>query len=192
MPGLRRHAFGGRASRYPALSRLPARTMAHLPARTMARLPARTTAACAVLAFGAALLAGCGGAPQPPGPELSLLSAQVTSPNSGVTDAYVIVQNKGPAVRLIGARSSAGGTVQLRSPAGSAPIVMHTVPAILIPAHSLFRLDPSGSHLLITGSGPMQAGREITLTLIFANAGAISVAAMVTNPATGGSSYFLN
>jgi copper(I)-binding protein len=177
MPGLRRRAFGGLASRCPALS----------------RHPARMAAACAVVGLGAALLAGCGDAPQPPGPELSLLSAQVTSPRSGVTDAYVIVQNKGPAVRLIGARSSAGGTVQLRSPAAlSGPIVMHTVPAILIPAHTLFRLDPSGSHLLITGSGPMEAGHEITLTLIFANAGSISVPAMVTNPATGGSSYFLN
>jgi copper(I)-binding protein len=176
MPGLRRHALGGLASRCPAVS----------------RLPARTTAACAVLALGAALLAGCGDLGQAPGPQLSLLSAQVTSPHSGVTDAYVIVQNKGPAVRLIGARSSAGGTVQLRSPAGSQPIVMHTVPAIVIPAHTLFRLDPSGSHLLITGSGPMVAGHEITLTLIFANAGSISVPAMVTDPATGGASYFLN
>jgi copper(I)-binding protein len=145
------------------------------------------------IALAAGLVAGCGGDPQPPGPTLSLLSAQVTEPNSGgITDAYVMVENKGPAVRLIGARSSAGGTVALRSPKQAGVAVMRTVSSISIPAHSLFRLDPSGSHLLITDSGPMKAGTEITLTLIFAHAGTISAQAMVTNPANGGSSYFLN
>ncbi len=145
------------------------------------------------MALTVGLLAGCGGDPQPPGPTLSLLSAQVTSPNSGgITDAYVIVQNTGPAVSLIGARSSAGGTVALRLPVKTGVVVMRTVPSIVIPAHSLFRLDPSGAHLLITGSGPMKAGTEITLTLIFAHAGSVSAPAMVTNPSTGGASYFLN
>jgi copper(I)-binding protein len=150
-------------------------------------------AACLLPAVATALIAGCGGNPQPPGPALSLLSAQVTVPDSGgVTDAYLVVQNKGPAEQLIGARTSAGGTVALRSPAAAGRAVMQTVPAIVIPGHSLFRLDPAGSHLLITGSGPMKAGTEITLTLIFSHAGTISVPAMVTNPATGGASYFLN
>jgi copper(I)-binding protein len=38
----------------------------------------------------------------------------------------------------------------------------------------------------------MKAGTEITLTLVFAHAGTFSVPAMVTNPQSGGSSYFLN
>jgi copper(I)-binding protein len=103
-----------------------------------------------------------------------------------------VVQNKGPAIQLLGARTSAGGTVALRSPARAARAVMQTVRAIVIPAHTLFRLDPAGSHLLITGSGPMKAGTEITLTLIFARGHTIAVPAMVTDPATGGASYFLN
>jgi|SRR5215469_15017 len=149
-------------------------------------------AAALTATLGAGLLAGCGQA-RAAGPPIVLLSAQVTQPNSsGITDAYVIVENKGPAVQLLGARTSAGGTVALRSPARTGPIVMRTVSAISIPGHSLFHLDPSGSHLLITGSGPMRAGTEITLTLVFAHVGAISVPAMVTNPQTGGSSYFLN
>jgi copper(I)-binding protein len=149
-------------------------------------------ASAAGIALTAGLISGCGVA-QPPGPVLSLLSAQVTEPNSGgITDAYVIVQNKGPAVNLIAARSSAGGTVALRLPVKTDLVVMRTVPSIVIPAHSLFRLDPSGAHLLITDSGPMKAGTEITLTLIFAHAGSVSAPAMVTNPSTGGASYFLN
>jgi hypothetical protein len=38
----------------------------------------------------------------------------------------------------------------------------------------------------------MHGGRDITLTLVFAHAGVISVIAQITNPETGGSSYFLN
>jgi copper(I)-binding protein len=155
------------------------------------RFRAAPLAPAAGMALVAGLITGCGVA-EPPGPVLSLLSAQVTSPNSGITDAYVIVQNKGPAVSLVGARSSAGGTVALRLPVKTGVVEMRTVTSIVIPAHSLFRLDPSGAHLLITGSGPMKAGTEITLTLIFAHAGSVSAPAMVTNPSTGGASYFLN
>jgi copper(I)-binding protein len=214
MPGLRWRALGGLASRsfgtpaaprpsaaypsaphpiaahpsaaYPSAQAAPAQAA---PARLAVT---RLAAAGAGLALLAALLAGCGEA-RASGPAITLLSGQVTEPNSDdITNAYVIVQNTGPAIQLIGARSSAGGTVALRSPARHGEMVMRTVSAITIPAHSLFRLDPSGSHLLITGSGPMKAGTEITLTLVFAHAGTFSVPAMVTNPQSGGSSYFLN
>ncbi len=157
------------------------------------RASARPAAVGAGLALAAALLAGCGAAQASSGPPVTLLSGQVLEPNAdGVTDAYVIVQNNGPAVTLVGARSSAGGSVVLRSPGNSEPIVMRTVHTITIPGHSLFHLQPSGPHLLITDSGPMKAGTEITITLLFAHLGALSVPAMVTNPQTGGSSYFLN
>ena len=38
----------------------------------------------------------------------------------------------------------------------------------------------------------MHDGKDITLQLTFANAGTVTVLAMVTNPESGGSSYFLN
>jgi copper(I)-binding protein len=69
---------------------------------------------------------------------------------------------------------------------------MRTVPSITIPARSLTGLAPNGSHLLVSDSGPMRAGTEITLTLVFSHALTFSVAALVTNPQSGGSSYFLN
>jgi copper(I)-binding protein len=69
---------------------------------------------------------------------------------------------------------------------------MRTVRAIAVPARSFVGLDPNGSHLLVTGSGQMKSGTLITLTLVFAHAGAVSVPALVTNPETGGGSYFLN
>ncbi len=154
---------------------------------------ARAIVVCGLAVLGASLLAGCS-APLPrPGPSITLSSAQVTQPSaSGVTDIYVDVQNKGPADQLIGARLSVGGHVTLRAPVGSDVMDMHTVRAITIPAKSFVGLDPNGSHLLVTHAGKMISGREITVTLLFAHAGAISVPAMVTNPATGGASYFLN
>lgn len=153
----------------------------------------RTIVVCGLVALGASLAAGCSAAPSSPGPSIKLSSAQISQPNSsGVTDIYVDVQNNGAADALIGARISVGGHVTLRSPGRAGLTAMHTVRSIVIPARSFVGLDPNGSHLLVTEAGKMISGREITLTLLFAHAGAISVPAMVTNPATGGASYFLN
>ena len=66
---------------------------------------------------------------------------------------------------------------------------MRAVRTIDIPADGTVRFNPDGFHLLITGSGPMRAGTEITLTLVFAKAGTISVPTLVENPETGGASY---
>ena len=152
----------------------------------------RRTAAAAVAVLGTSLAAGCA-VPAQAGPTIKLSSAQVTEPSAnGVTDVYLDVQNNGPADHIVAARLSVGGRVTLRSPVRAGTVSMHTVRVIDIPAKSFVGLDPNGSHFLVTGSGHMRAGTEITLTLVFAHAGTISVPALVTNPETGGSSYFLN
>lgn len=148
--------------------------------------------ACTLAVAGAGLSTGCAAAVRA-GPQIKLSSAQVSQPGaSGVTDVYLDVQNNGPADELIGARISVGGTVTLRSPVSPGVIEMGSVPGIAIPARSAVGLDPNGPHLLVTDAGTMISGHEITVTLLFAHAGAVSVPAMVTNPATGGASYFLN
>ncbi len=150
------------------------------------------TGACAATVAGAVLVGGCGAVPRT-GPVIQLSSAQVTQPSAnGTTEAYVDVQNNGAADKIVAARLSVGGRVMLRSPARAGVVVMRTVPSIPIPAKSSVGLDPNASHLLIIGAGRMKAGTEITLTLVFAHAGSVSVPALVTNPQTGGSSYFLN
>lgn len=149
-------------------------------------------AACAAAILGAPLVAGCA-APAQAGPVIQLTSAQIIQPGaSGVTNVYVDVTNNGPADELVSARLSVGGHVTLRSPARSGTVVMRTVREISIPARSFTRLAPNSSHLLVTHTGAMKAGTEITLTLVFAHAGAISTPTMVTNPQSGGASYFLN
>jgi copper(I)-binding protein len=154
--------------------------------------PGRKASAWALAILGTVMAAGCA-APARGGPVIQLTSAQVIAPGAnGVTDVYVDVQNNGPQTKLIGARLSVGGQVTLRSPVHAGQVEMRTVQSITIPARSLIGLKPNGSHLLVSESGPMRAGTEVTLTLVFAHAGTYSVAAMVTNPQSGGASYFLN
>ncbi len=126
---------------------------------------------------------------------ISITTAYVPQPTiPGTTIAYLDIRNNGHADRLVGATTSVGGTVQLRarveSPTGA--LVMRPVSGIPIPADSLVRLNPDSYQLLITGAGPMHDGKDIWLQLTFADAGTIQVLAQVTNPQTGGSSYFLN
>ena len=152
----------------------------------------RAAAAACVLLAGGTALAGCAqGAIA--APSIQLGTAYVEVPTSGgSTEAYLVIRNNGPADRLTSARTSVGGRVTFREPARPGGTAMETVPDLGIPADSLLRLSPDGSHLLITGAGPMHDGKDITLNLKFAHAGTITILALVTNPESGGSSYFLN
>jgi copper(I)-binding protein len=100
-----------------------------------------------------------------------------------------MIDNNGSPDRLLSARSSAGGQVTLLGPTSQGASTMKVVRAISIPADSTVRFDPDGFHMLITGSGPMRSGTEITLKLVFAKAGTISVPTLVENPESGGASY---
>ena len=117
---------------------------------------------------------------------------QPTTP--GTTVAYLDIRNNGHADRLVAVHTSVGGTVQLRARGAlhAGILTTHTVTDIPIPANTMVQLNPDSYHLLITGAGPMHDGKDIMLRLTFANAGTITVIALVTNPQSGGSSYFLN
>jgi copper(I)-binding protein len=147
---------------------------------------------------GAALLAGLavsGCAAAGAASSLAIASAYVPQPTKpGITVAYLDIRNNGAADRLIAAQTSVGGTVQFRAPVSrqAGVLVMRTVPDIAIPADSMVQLNPDHDYLLITGAGAMHDGKAIMLRLTFANAGTVTVIAMVTNPQSGGSSYFLN
>jgi copper(I)-binding protein len=129
------------------------------------------------------------------GSSISLTSAYIPLPTTpGSTVAYLDIRNNGRPDRLIAAHTSVGGTVQLRAPetGPTSVMTMHAVSDIPIPSDTMVRLNPDNGYLQITGAGPMQDGKAITLNLTFANAGTITVLAVVTNPQNGGSSWFLN
>ena len=153
---------------------------------------ARAATAACLIVLAAAGLTGCY-AQASAAPAMELSTAVVPQPSvPGETTAYLVIRNNGRADRLIRVRTSVGGRVAFRSPAGHGSLIMHTIPAISVPAHDVIRLVPNSMHLLITGARSMRGVKEITLTLVFAHAGTMSVVAQVTNPETGGSSYFLN
>jgi len=137
-------------------------------------------------------LAGCA-APAGASAQVQISTAFVPVPQTpGTTVAYVVIRNNGPADRLVAARTSVGGRVTFRRASGRAASVMATIASVPVPAHSTLAMAPDSVHMVITGAGRMRGGKDITLTLIFARAGPVSVIAQVTNPQTGGSSYFLN
>lgn len=165
-PGTPRWAPGGRAGRMAA-------------------------AACLIVLAGAGLT-GCY-AKASAAPSIELSTAVVPQPSvPGETTAYLVIRNNSGPDRLIRVRTSVGGRVTFRAPAGHGNLAMHTIPAISVPGHNVIRLVPNSVHLLITGARSMRDAKEITLRLVFAHAGTMSVIAEVTNPETGGSSYFLN
>lgn len=165
----------------------PGRTRPQRPAWSGPAAAARIAATCIVAVC--VVLAGC--TPRKSAaPPIQVSTAYVAQPGpSGTTDAYVVIQNIGSPDRLIAARSSTGGRITFRGPPGSGSVLSVAVRDIGIPHDATVRFDPDGFHLLITGSRPMKAGTEITLTLIFARAGAIAVPTLVENPESGGGSY---
>lgn len=153
---------------------------------------ARAAAAACLVVLAAAGLTGCY-AKASAAPSIELSTAVVPQPSvPGQTTAYLIIRNNSGPDRLIRVRTSVGGRVTFQAPEGHGSLVMHAIPAISIPGHDVIRLVPTSMHLLITGARRIHGAKEITLTLVFAHAGAMSVIAQVTNPETGGSSYFLN
>jgi copper(I)-binding protein len=158
----------------------------------MRRLTSMLGLACALL-LAAAAVTGCAAASA--ASAISVSNAYVPQPTTpGTTVAYLDIRNNGHADRLIAVHTSVGGTVQLRAAVArqAGAMVMRTVPEIPIPADTLVQLNPDTYHLLITGAGAMHDGKDIMLQLTFADAGTITVIALVTDPESGGSSYFLN
>jgi copper(I)-binding protein len=154
--------------------------------------PARAVAACLALT---ALGAGATGCVAKAGaaPSVQLSAAYVAAPRAqGTTVAYVQIRNNGPADRLVSARISVGGTVRFVAAAGPQAVAVHTLAGVRVPADGTLAMQPNTVHMVITGAGPLHGGKDVTLTLVFAHAGAVSVVATVTNSQSGGSSYFLN
>jgi copper(I)-binding protein len=146
----------------------------------------------AALVAGLGTVAGCAaqaGASQ----SIQVSTAFVPVPSSrDITVAYVVIRNNGTADRLVAVHTSVGGRVTFRTAHGPNASVMTTIASVRIPGHATLAMRPDGIHMLITGARPMHGGKDITLTLEFAHGGPVSVVAQVTNPESGGSSYFLN
>ena len=137
-------------------------------------------------------LSGCGAA----NVKIAVASAYIPQPTTpGTTVAYLDIRNNAATTdHLISVSTSVGGQVSFLAPDGlrGGTMIMKLVPDIAVPANSLMRMNPNSYRLRITGAGHMQGGKDVILSLKFANAGTVSVVALVTDPESGGGSYFLN
>jgi copper(I)-binding protein len=157
-------------------------------------LPRRAVAALAAACAAAILaLSGCGAQGST---RIAIAGAYIPQPTTpGTTVAYLDIRNNGTAAdRLVSASTSVGGQVGFLAPDGmrDGTMVMRAVPDIAIPGNGMVRLNPNSFRLRITGAGPMRGGKDVMLKLTFAHAGPVSVVALVTDPESGGGSYFLN
>lgn len=149
-------------------------------------------AATAALVAGLGTVAGCA-AQAGASPSIQVTNAFVAVPSaSDITVAYVVIRNNGNPDRLVAVHTSVGGRVLFRTAHGPGAAVMSTIPSVRIPGHATLAMRPDGVHMVISGAGPMHGGKNITLTLKFAHGGPVSVVVTVTDPQSGGSSYFLN
>ena len=105
--------------------------------------------------------------------------------DAAVLAGYVVIKNSGASDdTLLGIQADFAGTSMLHESFVDSNGVagMNMVTAILIPAGQTLELKPGGFHAMFVGlKRDLQVGQQVTLTLQFQKAGAISVAARVTD-----------
>lgn len=147
----------------------------------------------ALLAAAAAMIALASAAQAEPGAaqagDLRLVGAhaRVILPTRPAA-AYLIIENKGPADRLIGASSPAFGRVELHTHLHEDGLMrMVEVEAIEIPAGGGATLRSGGDHIMLFEmKEPLAAGDEIPLTLTFERGGDVAVVAPIKPIAQSG------
>lgn len=114
--------------------------------------------------------------------------ARATAPAQKTGAGYLQLQSRGPADRLMGARSPAAAKVELHTAFRDGDVMrMREVPAIAVEAGGTTKLEPGGLHLmLIDLRAPLQQGQRVPVTLVFERAGEITVELMVQAPGAGG------
>ena len=131
-------------------------------------------------AFAALLLASCGGAGPVPSITIDEPWARASAPGRTSTAAYFEIANAGGEDRLLSVSSPAGeGSLHSTSTADGV-MRMRAVEALDIPAEATVRLEPGGTHVMVTGlKQPLDAGSTLQLDLTFERAGERRVNASV-------------
>jgi periplasmic copper chaperone A len=99
--------------------------------------------------------------------------ARPTPPAAKVGGAYLRLDNRGSADRLVAASTPVAASVELHTHrVENGVATMRAVPAIDLPAASVVEFKPGGLHLMLIGlKAPLTVGQTFALTLRFAQAG---------------------
>ena len=119
--------------------------------------------------------------------------ARAASPTAKAGAAFMPLHNTGNTDdRLIAARTDAAKRVELHTNIEKGDGVMQMVEVeggFLLPANEMHHLMRGGDHVMLMGlNGPLEQGADITMTLVFEEAGEIEVTIPVDNarkPAAG-------
>ena len=125
-------------------------------------------------ALAAMLLAACGA----PDITVSDAWARATAPGQSAAAAYLTIANQGGADRLLSVSSpaAAGAALHSSSTSGGIARMRPLADGIAIPANATVRLEPTGSHVMLTGVGnPLGPGGQLVLTLRFEQSGSIDI-----------------
>lgn len=105
--------------------------------------------------------------------DLQVSDAVVGANDATVVAAYLVIDNPGPADRLVSVTSPDAAEVTLHATVTDGGLSrMEDVESMDVPADDELRLDPGGNHLMIEGTdSPVTDGSTIRLHLEFERAG---------------------
>ncbi|MCW8970600.1 MAG: copper chaperone PCu(A)C [Rhodospirillales bacterium] len=92
--------------------------------------------------------------------------------------AFMVLMNKsGAADQLVDAKADISAKVELHTHIMEEGVMkMRQVPAIDVPANGMAALQPGGDHVMFMGlNAPLKEGDTFPLTLVFKNAGEVTV-----------------
>ena len=117
---------------------------------------------------------------------IDITEASVAEPTQpgGPAAMYLTMVNLSGGDRLVSVTTSAARRVEFVRRKGTAQGLGQQLTSISVPARATVNLNPFTTDIVLVGPAPMTAGRTVSITLTFARAGRVTVAAAVTPPGT--------
>ncbi|MDB2391282.1 copper chaperone PCu(A)C [Alphaproteobacteria bacterium] len=117
---------------------------------------------------------------------ISDIEIRATAAGMSATAGYLTISNHGmQADRLVGVKADFAGKSMIHEMTNIDGIakMRHVMGGLEVPAHSHVTLKPGGLHLMFMGlKDTLEAGKMLTVTLLFENAGAQTLHAIVKKP----------
>lgn len=111
--------------------------------------------------------------------------ARTTAPGQSTGGAYLRLENRGLADKLVSASTPVAKGVEMHEMRMAGDVMqMREIRAIDVPSNKPVALQPGGMHLMLVGlKAPLKKGDRFPLTLKFEKAGEVTVEVVVETPA---------
>ncbi len=117
--------------------------------------------------------------------------ARATLPGQPTGGAYLRLENKGAADRLVSVKAAVSQSVELHTSSMDGDVMrMRQVDAIDVPSNKTIVLEPNGTHIMLVGlKAPLKRGDSFPMTLKFEKAGEVVVDVKVQAVTAGAASH---